>query len=74
MTDVIALAKTLATCKDRVRAFNYQNINYRSAEEAAKSGAIYELALTALEKAQREYDHAVKNLTADEVIALGMKV
>lgn len=65
-SNVIELAKTLAMCKERVRVFGMHNLP-RNAEAAARSGALMELARTALVKAQSDYDDAIARLYVAEI-------
>lgn len=68
---IAELAKQLADCKARVLAYGMTNALGRSYEETLRSGALMELATTALEKAQREYDEAVAKLSVEEIDQIG---
>ena len=68
--NIIVIAKKLAECQARVAAYSRLNARGETAEEETRMGAISILANTALEKAQREYDEAVAQLSAEEVMAI----
>lgn len=68
---IAKLAKQLADCKARVLAYGMTNAYGLTHEETLRSGALGELAHTALEKAQREYDEAVANLSVEDIEKIG---